>query len=339
MERARRIDPDVAAVHLAQAGIYAVQDSLKAEAQALRQALKLQPSHALAKARLADNLRRRGQHTQAVRMAREAVRLDPRQPQALEMMGHQLLVVGLYSRAEAWYRHILNIEPGYWTAYENLAFTELNRGRPDRALQMWREYFRQTDSRPSLALFFATNTALAADRPDQARKYLQQIYPEAYAKTPPDFSIGRASQPSSETSVIPPGSGVLAGFIERQIGNEKLGRRVLKEAVDGLRESLERDESLRRPYRTWLAGGLAVLGRTEEAIREVERVAEEPTGAGWLRWYPLLDTLRTEPRFQDVIRRLDARRQKAREGVLQLGIDLYPPGTKSDSGVSRAPNS
>jgi protein kinase/serine/threonine-protein kinase len=311
VERARQIDPDLAAVYGAQALIYrARDDSLQAAAAALRKALKLQPSYSMAKAALSVNLADRGKLAEGVRIAREAVRLDPRRPVVLKNMGDRLEDVGLHGAAEAWYRHTLEIEPSYATAHAGLASNEMSRGRPERALALWQDYFDQAGSPPTVFYQFAAVAALAAGRPERARDYLRQQGDEA---------------------------GLLLGHVELRLGHNKRGHRLLRQGIKDLRGEIERGARLNRPYGMWLAGALATLGRTGEALQEVERAAKD--GPAWgrdmLRWYPTLDTLRSVPQFQEIALEIEARREEAREQVRRMDIDLYPPGTKPDSERSR----
>ncbi len=54
-----------------------------------------------------------------------------------------------------------------------------------------------------------------------------------------------------------------------------------------------------------MAAIYAGLGENDRALESLKKVClEKSLGAGWIRSDPLLDSLRSDPRFQDLLRRV-----------------------------------
>lgn len=335
VERASGLEPGLAAAHLARGRLHESRGSSDAELRAYRRAASLQPSNALARTELSENLVDEGEYLEAVRAAREAVRVGPRHPWVLQEMADQLRAVGLYDAAAAWDRHIMTIDPTYFGAFNGLAHTNLLRGRPERALATWKEYFGRTDSPPPTAWFYAAMAAHAADDPGQARTYLGRL-PEAL-----DDQATNASRDPSEPSTarlagrlgsVPD---VYRGLSELRLGHEERGRTLLRNAVDSLQRQIARREGAVGWKRAALLGALATLGEDSRALRELERLSKRsPTneGALRLRWNALYDSLRSHPRARQIIRGVEATKERHRNEIRRLDLDLYPPGARAGNG-------
>lgn len=321
IERARKIEPDLPAAHLAQARIYRYlgPDSIPAVITSLRRALELQPNHALAKSALSDALAADGQYAEALQLAREAVQLDPRNPEVLQEMADHLRAAGFYEEAKAWYRSLLGIEPDHLPGVGGLADTQLLRGRPDQALQTWERFLERQDP-PYIqhAMVGAAAAALAADRPERAKDYLERPV-EGLSASPGGVVLNERR----------PRFRALHGLSEFRLGNRGRGRQFLQETADFIRPRLQRDTPFYVPTLFTLAGTQAALGRPDRALEHLKQMRGAAGG-----WYlgiltsPRLDDLRSDPRFEEMVRVMEAEREKIREEVRQLGIDLYPPGAE-----------
>lgn len=333
VERAYDLEPGLATAHLARGRLHQIRGSSDAELRAYRRAASLQPSNALAKTQLSETLVQEGQYVEAVRTAREAVRLGPRRPWVLQEMADQLRAVGLYDAAAAWDRHIMSIDPAYFGAHNGLAHTNLLRGRPERALAVWEEYLGRTDSPPPAAWFFAATAALAADAPGQAGRYLDRL-PEALkgqakraAPDPRERSTGRLA---AALGSVPD---AYRGVVALRLGREDQGRELLRGTVDALKRQIARGEGLVDWKRAAMLGALATLGEEDRALRELERLSERSEDTHYapgFRRNPLYDSLRRRPRVRRMIRRAKERQERHRKEIRALDLDLYPPGARAD---------
>lgn len=325
VRRAQALDPDLAEAYLAEGYLHGLRDSLSARVAALRRALELQPSHAFAKAELSDALESQGHYVKAVRVAREAVRLAPRNPVVLQELGDQLRAVGLYDAAEAWDRYALEIEPGHFQPTAGITETLRLRGDPATALDLWESFRSSRRGSPLVpVLLDMSEVALQAGRPQRARALLQ-AFRESLRRP--------SSEGGSESGLaaLPQRYRDLRGLTELRLGNRERGRRLLGEWADSARAELERSAAPSPWVHFELAMALAPTGRSDAALRRLERWAESLEG--WevdaLLSSPFLDEVRSEPRFQAVLRHMEEEQRSVREEILRLDLDLFPGGGPS----------
>ena len=348
VERAKAIDPNVAAAHLAEAEVHRYRfrepravGSVAVRIAFLRRALELQPSHVLAKSTLGDALGAHGQHVEAIRVAREAVQLAPRQPLILQELADQLRAVGLYDASQAWDRRVLEIEPGHFEAIRGLAFTQVRRGRPEPALETSERYLEGTEEPSPFALEFVAQVSLAAGQPDRAKGYLDRIKEERRRR----FQEGREAKPDPSPTGL---SYRLLGLTEFRLGDRQQGLTILQKVADSLRAEVSEQEAspdtVERLAQSEfdLAHVLAALGQSEEALELLRAADLGGSGHGLLTYgmgleSPFFGDLRSDPGFQEIVSEVEARREKIREQVHQLDIDLYPPGTEPNSVADSAP--
>lgn len=180
--------------------------------------------------------------------------------------------------------------------------------------------------------------ALHAGQPERAKAYVERI-PEARrrATTEPSPSWPEERAPSLGT-----GGRRLLGLAELHLGNEDRGRDLLSEVVDSVQAVLERREGSSRLQHRRLTEAYAALGQTKLAFRHLERWApleagfQNPAGSISLLVSPFFESLRSERRFQKMVQKLQAERREGRKRILQMGLDLYPPGAAPDSAVSQS---
>ncbi len=341
VKRAKAIDSDLAAVHLARSYVYERRGATSARIEALRRAVELQPSHGFATAILSDALETGGRYAEAVRVAHKAVRLSPRRPIVLQEMADQLRAVGLYDASAAWDRQVLEIEPGHLESVQGLTWTLRLQGQPERALQTWERFIEERLPDPA-SLVLAADAALRAGHPERAKAYIERIS-AAHQRTRSEETPSR----SEDTGWRIWERGHL-GLAELRLGNQERGRELLTAAVDSFRAEFERpDEDVGSRVHVEVAKFYAALGETERALRLLEQAIAgtedngfEGSGKQELLTSSFFDNLRSEPRFQKIVEQVQAERRKAREEVLQMGLDLYPPGTEADSAQqAKAPSS
>ena len=332
VDRALRIDPDLTEAHNAQARIYLVVDSLQAAENLYRRVLRREPSNDEAAHRLSDVLARAGHPVDAVRWAHRAVRVAPRAPFRLANMGFRLGLIGMIDAADAWYRRAAELGRDHFTFLGALAQLQAQED-PERGLKTIRA-FVDRNPRDASGLSQAVGIALLADHPEKAESFHERAEKAEWER----LSAGSSSP--DEESTLSPGERIELGLIEIQLGNEDRGRSLLRTGVDSLRTVWSRDEITKSWGRTfWVAGAHAMLGNREEALDLLDLGLErnapvfEAGGLilGSLSNNPLFDNVRSDLRFQKIVREVEARRAKIREEVRQLDIDLYPPGGERDS--------
>jgi len=138
---------------------------------------------------------------------------------------------------------------------------------------------------------------------------------------------------------------MVLALAEVELGNREVARRNLREAMDAIpaRRSGERLVS-RWGKAVWLAAGQTALGDEQEALRTLERSLRRHTPvtsvAGFdltgIQSSPIFDDLRSQPRFREIVREVEVRREEIREEVRQLDVPPYPQGAEPDSPGSRA---
>lgn len=125
---------------------------------------------------------------------------------------------------------------------------------------------------------------------------------------------------------------MLLGLAELRLGNRERGRELLAAATDTLRRDVEQSSDTTGPLHVLLAGALAALGEREDALRYLRPEA----GASLLRTAylvqasPLVESLRSEPRYQELLRQVEAKHERFRDEVRRMDLVLYPPGSQTD---------
>lgn len=104
------------------------------------QAIRLDPSLAIAYTNLGNIRFRRGDETGAVELYRRAIEVDPRQPEAHYNLGYVMLERGDARGATAYFEQALHGDPRFADAHFNLAMAWEQVGERGRARPHWRKY-------------------------------------------------------------------------------------------------------------------------------------------------------------------------------------------------------
>jgi TolB-like protein/Tfp pilus assembly protein PilF len=332
VERARAIDPDLTEALGARAIIAWNRGSLEAAADLFRRVLQREPSNDLAAARLSIVLMRTNRPVEAVRWAHRAVRLAPRTPHRLALMGSRLGVIGMMDAAEAWFQRAIEIGTHRDGVQDVLAMLRTQTD-PGAGLRTIRTYLDRNLQTPQ-ALEFAARIALWAGRPSAAKTYLERLQELTRQ------AVQDASSPSRpERLALGTVNRMVFGLADVQLGRREQGRRLLHEAVDTLRTGRSRDGLARHwGASVWLAGGEAALGDHDVALEVLERsleravpVASAPPWLPGIQSNPFFSDLRSDARFREILGEVEERRKEIREEVRQLGVDLYPPGAEPET--------
>ena len=140
LDKALKFDPtDVAAITERAAGAIMIDWDWKAAQDDLRQALSLDPEHALTRHRLGHVLALLGRYDEARAEFERAARAEPRAPMHLECLGANHVQLGRYADAERVLNEALKWEPNYAPAYRYLAWVADRRGQLSEALEFARK--------------------------------------------------------------------------------------------------------------------------------------------------------------------------------------------------------
>jgi tetratricopeptide (TPR) repeat protein len=113
-----------------------------------REALRLDPTLALAHYNLGNALGDKGDMTGAIAAFKEAIRLDPRHPGAHNVLGTALKDKGDLPDAIAAYREAIRLVPKYAQAHNNLRYCLQMTGDLDGAIACYREAIRLDSKLP-----------------------------------------------------------------------------------------------------------------------------------------------------------------------------------------------
>jgi tetratricopeptide (TPR) repeat protein len=218
--------------------------------------------------------------------------------------------------AEAEFRRAISLNPGYATAHQWRAYVLASLGRFDEAvasaeraqaldplslslmtdlgeLHMWAGNYDRAIRHIREALELEPNFALAHNM--LGMTYLMQGRPQEALP-----ELERAAQLEDEPRML-----TTLGY-----GYARAGRAA--DAVQ-IRERLEALSKTRYVSPFALAVVDTGLGRTDSAFEELERAfAEHSDTMAILRTYPLFESLRGDPRFADLLRRVDEWHSAAR---------------------------
>ena len=320
LAKARRVNPEAHEAYLRGRyhwHRYTTADWIKAQQQ-FERAIELDPGYAQAYVGLADvSLLQNGTVVEpriAIPRARNAVRkalqLDPDLPAALASLGY---IQGCFEfdwkAAEATYRRALQLSPNEVTAYQNYGYLLHVNGRFEDASRMFAKA-REIDP---LSIYAATMSLWPANqgrRYDEAIAGSRRLVEKDSSTFYPRFILGQALVFAGQER---------AGVVELEKGwqQEKLpivrcwlgwayaraGMTAQAEAVLAEIKSQEGREYV-QPY------GISVLcvglGRNPEALDWLERAVSSGTEeALFANVDPAMDPLRSEPRFQAAVRRME----------------------------------
>jgi len=211
----------------------------------------------------------------AERHLRRAVELNPNSAEAHDDYALYLLTMRKFEEALQHTRRSHELDPlsPIRLALHGSALYYL--GQYDRALQEWRS-----------AVDMSPDSPLAHSY--QGFAYLQKGMNEAVASA----LNGERLSPGNSAALC------VAGYVYGRAGRKDEALRVLGE----LRE-LSRREPVPASYVAWVYAG---LGQKDEAFRLLEKVYQQREYAlGFLKLHPVYDPLRSDPRFQDLLRRMN----------------------------------
>ncbi len=327
LERARSLAPDARETRLAEGYVrYYVEWDFAAAARTFERLLAEYPNDAAMYQATALVYRRQGRWEDVLALFREAVRLDPREPDHRLDLSGTLLQMRRYEEAERVVRLALAREPGYWRLPQLLAEIVSATGAPAAEV----EALLQTAEDPAVSVMH---------RMSAGRTGLSDFYERVRAVPPGDWVASGERHPRLAMLALAAGdsAGAIAyadstvanlaeldaldvsegdPFAERRGPTEAHALRGLARAILG-RRSLAVDD-LRRSRALWRIGedhaddsrravqrayGWAVLGMADEFFAELEPQARRPADlhARDLIDDPILSRFADDPRNDALI--------------------------------------
>ena len=294
---------------------------MKRAIEHFEQAIAHDPNYALAHAGLADcyiMLYQYGDYSdkenipRARAAATKALQIDPTLAEAHTSLGFVLYSERDNSAAEREYKQALELNPNYATTYHRYSSMLSSTGRPDEALQM----IKRAQELDPLSLII--NTALGQHyylnrRYDEAieqlrktlemdptfihaRGYLGMAYLKRgmYEDAIKEIEKGRGLSDNFSPPIVV----VLRGYIYAVSGKRAEAQKILKDLIE-----LRKRRHVSAPHIALIYAG---LGESDQAFAWLETAyKEKELGFGWLN-DPSLDSLRSDPRFADLVRRITA---------------------------------
>ena len=291
-----------------------------AEAERLfRNAIEKDPNFTLAYVGLADTTAFSYRQAEMYPALKKALELDPNLAEAYATQGFALaLHQWKWKEAEVSFKRAIELNPGYATAHQWYATLLAIEGRHDEAKAEMR---RALEINPLSYNFLADlgQVYYLAHEYDKAKEYCYkalEIYPDfVFAHT---YLFQVYLQTSEyEAAIEQTLKGDLAFYDAANPPGEQEKGKLFAEGVNsyrhgGIRKYMEHRlgnlaryvHNLNGPY--WIAWSYAFLGDKEKALGYLEKGFE--VRAFWMAWVkadPVFDILRSEPRYQEILRKME----------------------------------
>jgi tetratricopeptide (TPR) repeat protein len=284
--KAIALDAELAEGYKAAGLAYLSKGAWRQALEASRKAVEINPGHAAATQNVGAELRSLGRFDEALSWLLRASELDPANPVVAAGVGTGYEALGEPKRAERWFKQSVKLQPDLGQGQAYLVCFYLRHNRDVEALQQAHNAILLLPQDP-FALNAAAITELVTGNLQRANQLFEQVLP-ALRGTRLGWRNG--------------GAGVETHLAYLRFQAEKRA-----EANTFLEDSFatdrrlpgEGDEDWSVPYDTACAH--ALRGEKDEAFRWLDKAVE----TGWRGWplgtrSPLLDSLRSDPRFRRI---------------------------------------
>jgi len=278
--KALALDPELAEGHKA---LGLALESLGDEEGGLRayyRAFELNPNYAPVASNIGSIHFTHGRYDEAARWLKRAVELQPGVARFYALLALQFFTLGDDAAAEAWLKRAVEFQPA--SAFPRLiaAYIDLFAGRLEEARQSVAELLA-ADPGDANALDAAGDVALIAGDWAEARRHFGRLVELTSWKGWPANKLA---------------------FAEIKLGREDEAEALLLKNVEYClgAEGIDREGS---PVRYYLAEAYSLLGRKTEALDALEKAEANGYYERWRTVDPLLEGLRGEPRFAEIVER------------------------------------
>ncbi len=289
--KAIALDPELAEGYKALGLTYFVKGAYRESLDATKRAAEINPNYAAAANNVGLVLRNLGRFDEALPWLLRAVELDPKNSPAASILGSIYEVLGDVRQAERWLKRGLELQPDLSQAHAYLIYFYLHQRRDDEALRQARSAVNLLSNDPRTLY-----TAGIADFMTGNLRRAQQLFEQSF------FSFrGKRLAPVS----VGAGIETYLAYLRIRAGRRGEAETLLEESLATDRQAAEQsNQDWSVPYDTACVHTLR--GEKDEAFHWLDKAVE----AGWRGWPvgtrdPLLDSLRSDPRFHQIEARIE----------------------------------
>jgi tetratricopeptide (TPR) repeat protein len=288
--KAIALDSDLAEGYKALGLVYDVKGKYRESLDATRRAAEINPNYASAVGNVGDVLRHLGRLDEALPWTLRSFELDPAAAVGSASIGSIYDALSDARQAERWLKRSLELQPDLGQVHHTLIHLYLHQRRDEEALRQARTAVTLVPSDPT-PLNAAAITELVTGNPVRAQQLFEQVLPTLRGVRQGVRNAGA-------------GAGTYLALLLLRTGRRGEAEVLLEESLATDRRAAdEGNEDWSVPFDT--ACVHALRGEKDEAFRWFGKAIE----AGWRGWpigtrSPLLDSLRSDPRFQQLEARL-----------------------------------
>jgi protein kinase/serine/threonine-protein kinase len=285
-QKAISLDPNLPEGYKALAAVYYVKGWLTKAVEAGEKAVKANPNSALALNALGFYYGEIGEYEKAFPLEKKAVILSPAWAYPCVDMGQVYYGLDDLARAEEWLKKAVELQPNLDHTTSSLSRFYLACGDFQKAVQQTQKFLSLSPNALS-ALMYAANAELFSGNYEKAQEYYQKLG----------------------------GGDVELGYIYWKTGKKDEARKLFKESLDQFQKQIEQGDEY-YGTRQYIAMIYSIQGNKEEALNWLQKAVD----AGWLYYryilrHPMLENIREEPRFKEIIEKTKARVDEMRRRV------------------------
>jgi tetratricopeptide (TPR) repeat protein len=298
-QKAIELNPDLAEGYKALGLVYDAKGDLREALRTYEKALDLNPNYAPVLANIGSVNYSLGRFDEALRWQRNAAVLQPGVARTFSSVGLQYYQLRYDGQAALWLEKALSFQPKAIFPTVVLAFVDLMAGRTGAAREKLAGTLNASPENAT-ALDAAGDVELVAGRYAEARNHYEKM--------------GAAS-----AGGIP---GNKLAFAILRLGDDRTARKILERNIGEYLKRPDLDREGSGPDAQYgLAESYLLLGKTSEALDRLEAAFRLGYRDRWLTLDPLLEGIRKEPRFLNLLSKFEEQIASMRKRVEELGLD------------------
>ncbi|MHB8094831.1 MAG: tetratricopeptide repeat protein [Candidatus Aminicenantales bacterium] len=296
--KALSLDPDLAEGHKALGLALESQGNVAEGLESYYRAVALNPNYAPVVANIGSINASMGRFDEALKWLRKSVELQPGSARFYALVGLQYFNLGLDGPAGSWIERSLEFQPGFIFPEMLLATLSLYGGKRDEARESIGRILAAHPGEPN-ALNIAGDVELLAGKYAAALPYYRDLV-----------------QATSTTGA--PGNKL--AYVLLKTGDRATAERILDESLAGCQANPGMKDPW-SPLRLYIAEAQAVRGNVKKALDWLEKAVDGGYSDRWISVDPLLENIRSDPRFVAITERLDKRLADMRTNVETMELD------------------